>query len=91
MAESEHVIERRARILAQKMQHRVDVLSGFIAPPGERPPFTKQLQNETALKWWREHRYDPLGNRVLQGMRPADIAELDSALAQVMDAQESGM
>lgn len=91
MAEAEHVIERRARILGQKMQHRADVLAGFIAPQGSRPPFTKQLENNTALKWWREHRYDPLGNRVLQNMRMADIAELDTALAQMADSEASGM
>jgi hypothetical protein len=85
MADAEHVIERRARILSQKMQHRADLIRDFIAPEGQRPPFTKMLQNDQALKWWSAHRYDHLGARVLQTMRPGDIADLDVALMRGME------
>jgi hypothetical protein len=80
VAEAEHTVERRARLLAEKMQTRVRVLSNFLAPPGQRAPFTKQLSDAQALRFWRAHRYDPLGAEVLQSMRPQDIAELDMAL-----------
>lgn len=76
-------------MLADKMQHRVMVLSQFMAPQGQRPPFTKQLEDQTALKWWSQHRYDEFGARVLQGMSPTDIAELDSALAQNIDQKQT--
>ena len=89
MADAEHVIERRARLLGQKMQHRADLIRDFIAPEGQRPPFTKMLQNEQALQWWQAHRYDHLGARVLQTMKPGDIADLDVAL--LRHAENMGM
>ena len=82
MAEAEHMIERRADLLAQKMQRRVQVLSQFLKPDGQRPPFTKQLNNEDAMRFWMQHRYDEIGAQVLQNLQPHDIAELDAALAQ---------
>jgi hypothetical protein len=83
VAEPNHVLERRASLLAQKMQRRVQVLKEFMAPEGARPPFTQQLQRPQALRWWQEHRYDHLGAQVLQAMRPQDIAELDLALIEM--------
>jgi hypothetical protein len=89
MAEPEHVIERRSRLLSQKMASRVTMLRNFIAPPGARPPFTKQMQNDMALQWWKVHRYDEIGSRVLTMMQPADIAELDSALIERQVAEQN--
>jgi len=80
LADAEHVIERRARLLSQKMMRRSALIRDFIAPEGQRVPFTKMLQNDQAIKWWTAHRYDHLGARVLQTMRPGDIADLDLAL-----------
>ena len=80
--EPEHVIERRAYMLSQKMQHRVAVMKEFLRPEGARPPFTKVLSDENAMRFWKAHRYDHLGAAVVQNMKPTDIAELDAALAQ---------
>lgn len=90
MSEQEQMIERRARLLAQKMQARVDVLRNQIAPEGQRPPFTKSLGNDNALKFWMQHRYDPIGAQILQGFRPQDIAELDTALANYSEQLQLG-
>lgn len=81
MPEPEHIVERRATMLAQKMERRVDILRQFLTPAGARPPFTQMLQEENALKFWMAHRYDDLGARALQHLQPHEIAELDTALA----------
>jgi dsDNA-binding SOS-regulon protein len=75
-------LERRAQSLADAMKRRSDLFAEALRPSGQRPPFTKQLNQQDALKFWMAHRYDDLGARVLQGMQPADIAELDAALAE---------
>lgn len=90
MSHQEQMIERRARLLAQKMKARVESLRNVIAPEGERPPFTKALGDENALKFWMMHRYDPIGAQVLQNFRPQDIAELDTALAQYNEQLQLG-
>lgn len=87
MREPEHTIERRAAMLATKMQQRVDILRDFMRPEGARPPFTQLLQEQRAMQFWAAHRYDELGARVLQNMTPQHIAELDAALAQSLEAQ----
>jgi hypothetical protein len=84
----EYRVERRARLLGEAMKQRATLFAEFLRPPGERPPFTQLLQEPIALKFWREHRYDDIGARVLANMKPVDIAELDSALTQHVEEQQ---
>lgn len=76
----EHVLERRAALLASRLTAQREVVRRALTPEGERPPFTRQLAKPDALAWWREHRHDDLGQRVLARLRPADVLELDAAL-----------
>lgn len=82
-------VERRSNMLAEAMQRRVDMFAQQLRPAGQRPPFTQQLNEENALKFWRAHRYDDMGARVLQNMPPQSIAELDAALSQHVEQQQS--
>jgi hypothetical protein len=59
----------------------MDTLKQAVAPPGQRPPFTEQLTKREAVAFWQQHRYDSTGAEVLARMKPADILELDTALA----------
>lgn len=82
MAFHEHPLERRARILAEKLKQTVRTTSDEINPPGNRPPLHNQLSAKAALAWWTEHRYDKLGQDWLQkvGATPAQVAQLDAWL-----------
>lgn len=77
--------ERRADMLATAIKHRIDVVSNGITPKGGRAPFTKQMSAREALAWWTEHRYDPLGLALVQGMQPLQVAQLDAWLAQAQN------
>ena len=83
MPKAEHILERRASKIAERLNERVGLMREFLTPQGQRPPFTEALNDDNAMRFWRAHRYDMLGARVLQNMRPSDIAELDAALAKV--------
>ena len=89
MSDTKHVIERRAALLADAIEHRVNILRDALAPPGKRPPFTKQLSKPAALRWWQLHRYDALGAQVISNMQPVDVMELDLALSQAVKQGES--
>ena len=90
MSNAEHILERRAHLLAGKLSARRDLLVQALAPKGQRPPFTEQMSKPEAVAWWRAHRYDDLGKQVLDRMGPADVMELDQALSQANEAQMGG-
>jgi hypothetical protein len=85
MADLEHPLERRAKLLAGKLSARKEMITTALAPKGKRPPFTEQLSKPDALAWWQKHRYDNLGQKVLRQMRANDIFELDAALMQAKE------
>jgi hypothetical protein len=80
MADTEYGIERRARMLAGRIVSQKDLIVNALRPKGQRPPFTEQVSEAEALAFWKQHRYDGTGKRVLAAMKPADIMELDMAL-----------
>jgi len=80
---AENMLERRAAMLAGRISARKKRLREALAPPGQRPPFTKQLTKQEALEFWRLHRHDETGAEVLARMSDLEIAELDTALAQM--------
>ena len=88
MADVDHLLERRAKLLASKLTARKDLLRQTLAPPGQRPPFTQQLSRPEALAFHRQHRYDPAYADYYKRLGPEGILELDNALAQ---ANEQGM
>jgi hypothetical protein len=81
----EHILERRTRMLADKIRHRIEVYKDMLRPHGGKPPWTKQLTNEEALVFWRKHRYSELGGRLLSGMSKRQVLQLDQWLAQHPD------
>ena len=92
LAEIEYIMERRARLLADAIKHRIEVLLYLLKEPGQRPVFTKKLSQREALAWWRAHRTDPLGMRLMATMSPGQIMDIDRALsAQIEEEKEVGM
>lgn len=83
----EHRLERRAKLLSAGLQARREALRMALAAPGQRPPFSEQLARPAALSWWRKHRGDELGARVLANMRPDSILELDQALSRMIEGE----
>jgi len=90
MADTPHILERRASLLAGRMTARRDVLRDTLAPPGQRRPFTEQLSKADALAFWRQHRYDATGQQAMAGWQPQDVLELDLALSQANEAELFG-
>jgi hypothetical protein len=54
---------------------------------GDRTPFTTAKTQREALEWWRVHRHDEYGQRVLERMRPWDIAQLDADLGAYVNGE----
>lgn len=76
-----HILERRADMLADAINHRVELLSEFLTSD-DRPVFSKRLSEREALDWWQRHRYDEFGARILASWTPQQIMALDAALSQ---------
>ena len=87
MPEVDHVLERRAHLLAGRLSGRLTTLKTAVAPPGQRPPFTTQMSQREALTWWREHFDDDLGKKVRERMNPESQMELQLALSQANEAE----
>lgn len=90
MADTPHILERRASLLAGRLAAQRNIVRDTLAPAGQRKPFTQQLSKREALAFWRQHRYDATGQQVLATMRPEDVLELDLALSQANEAEMLG-
>lgn len=89
---SQHVLERRANLLSQKMTSRISDLKLSLSAAQGRVPFHTVLAKSDALKWWSQHRYDDLGQKALAGLQPEAVMNLDAALAQyTQQHNEMGM
>ncbi len=86
----EHPLEKRVKALSEAIKSRRELYANALRPPGSRPAFTQQFSQQQALAWWREHRYDDLGQRVVDRMSPQNIMELDQALSQANDSELTG-
>ena len=82
-----HRLEGRSSLLAQRIIQRKDALSGMLRAPNDRALFTEHKPESEALDWWRIHRNDPLGKKVIDRLvatnphdAPLKLAELDAAL-----------
>jgi hypothetical protein len=75
----QHIMERRAEMLADAINHRVDLLAEFLTMD-DRPVFTKKLRQAEALSFWQRHRYDEFGAQILASWTPEQILALDAAL-----------
>lgn len=87
MADIEYIMERRARKLADAIRHRIELLVDLMKEPGRRPVFTKKMSEREALAWWRQHRNDELGMKVIANMRPEQTMALDRALSDQIEAE----
>lgn len=84
---TEHLLERRARMLADGMLARKNMLTQALLPKGSRPPFTQQLSEKDALSFWQRNRHSALGKKVLERMSTEDILELDLALSKAAEGE----
>lgn len=82
MPHTDHVLERRAHMLSDRISARITTIRNAIAPEGARPPFTEQLSKPDALSWWQQHFHDDLGQKVKASMSPESVMELTKALSQ---------
>ncbi|MDA8219403.1 MAG: hypothetical protein M0Z94_17505 [Dehalococcoidales bacterium] len=83
----DHVMERRAELLAEAIRHRIEVMADFLMPPGEPPVFSSRVSRRDALAFWTKHRYDQIGAQVLSRWSPEQIMALDAELAKSRQAQ----
>ena len=90
MSDSEHILEKRSHLLAQRLTARVNLIRQAVAPSGERPPFSVQLSKKDALKFWREHWNDDIGKQALAYMTPTAIMELNVALSKANEQVQQG-
>lgn len=74
---AEHRLERRSRLLAGEITRRVETLGTMLGP---RPLWSEAKTRNEALAWWRKHRFDDLGSKILIRLKPDQIAGLDQAL-----------
>lgn len=87
---AQHPLERRATMLATAIRRQKDALRDSVAAAGDRPPFTEHHTEREAFAWWRLHRNDEYGARVIERMKPDQIAALDLWLTRSIDAERNG-
>lgn len=85
---NEHRLERRSRLLAQRMRDASDRLAKQFGE-GERKPFTTAMTKSESLAWWRKERHTEAGAKALATMKPWEIAQLDLDLLRAMNPQET--
>lgn len=85
---TEHRLERRARLLAERMRESSERLALQLGA-GDRVPFTTAMTKAESLDWWRAHRHDEWGEKALQRMQPWDVAQLDLDLARAMNGESA--
>ncbi len=85
----QHVMERRAELLANAIEHRVQVMTDFLQPPGQPPVFSQKVSRREWLEFWRLHRTDEVGAQVLSTWTPEQIMALDTALGQPQVQQQA--
>jgi hypothetical protein len=81
MPDTQHPLERRAALLAGKLKGTQETIAAYLSPEG-RQLFHQRLSKPEAIRWWRQHRHDPLGQEVLKSWQMSDVLELDLVLAQ---------
>lgn len=89
MPESQHPLERRAAMLAEKLNVRIDTMAALMRPDG-RPVFHDRLPERDALAFWRKHRFDDMGKTVLSTWPADQVMKLDLRLAQANEADGLG-
>lgn len=87
---SQHPLERRSSLLATRMLALRDALRDAVAAEGDRQPFTEHKTETEAFAWWRAHRNDEHGKKVVERMPPARVMELDLWLSQKIAAERYG-
>ena len=78
----QHPLERRSALLATRAVALRDALRDYIAPRGDRPPFTTHLPASQALDWWEQHIGDEYGKKLLDAMAPDQVMRLRTELGQ---------
>lgn len=73
----QHRATVRAGLLGEAIRRRVALYAAFLKPAGGLPPFTEQKTKAEALKFWVQHRHDRVGQQILAGYTPMQVAELD--------------
>lgn len=84
-------LERRASRIAERLKERRETLRYVVAPPGDRPLFHEAKTKSDALAWWRKNRHNDHGAKVLANYTPQQIADLDLALAGMIDAEQDSV
>lgn len=82
---AEHRLERRSRLLAQEASRRIETLKTMLGP---RPLWSAAKTRREALAWWRKHRFDDDGAKVLATLKPDQISDLDRALVDETEQQQ---
>lgn len=62
---TEHRLERRSRLLAQRIRESTDRLAKQLGE-GDRPPFTRAMTRNESLAWFREHLHDEHGREAVE-------------------------
>lgn len=87
----QHIFERRAKLLSQRITQRKQDLTKAMQAANGRIPFRTKLSQSDALQWWVKHRHDALGQQALAGLDPLSVAKLDNALNQYAQNNPAGL
>lgn len=91
MPNSANKLTRLSRAIADGFVVRKDALRDSIAPPDGPTPWATRLERGEALNWWLRNRYNERGAKVLAGWDLAQIADLDTALLDVVGRYQNAM
>lgn len=86
-----HRLEKRATMLQNALQGRVEMMATAVTPRGQRPPFTEVLSDKDAAAWWLKNFSQPAGQAALARMDPVSRLELHQALSERIQAMGGGM
>jgi hypothetical protein len=78
-------LESLANKLGDALTRRIDIVSTALTPQGQRPPFTEQMSQQDALKFWLDNWDQPYMKPVMDRLDPLSRLQLHNAVTQYME------
>ena len=76
-------------MLADRLGKRGDLMANLMRPDG-RALFSERVSEQDAIRFWRKHRFDELGQSVLSTWTPDQVLKLDQRLMQQNELDNRG-
>lgn len=72
----QHVLDRRAQMMAARIQQQAEMLARSLRPPNSAPFGTQALPERQAMEWWDANIDNEYGQRELKRYGPLDQMDL---------------